>query len=76
MLPATHRPALVCRLLSLLGAFACAPDPPPNVVLVTLDTTRADHLGLYGYFRDTSPQLDAFELARRLEALGYAEDVP
>ena len=29
-------------------------------MLVTLDTTRADHLGLYGYFRDTSPHLDAF----------------
>jgi arylsulfatase A-like enzyme len=59
---ATHRSAvaLVCRLLLLAGAFACAPAPPPNVVLVTLDTTRADHLGLYGYFRDTSPRLDAF----------------
>ena len=32
----------------------------PNLVFVTLDTTRADHLGLYGYFRDTSPALDAF----------------
>ncbi|TFG96328.1 MAG: hypothetical protein E4H11_03595, partial [Myxococcales bacterium] len=62
VLRATHRPALalLCRLLVLAGAFACAPDPPPNVVLVTLDTTRADHLGLYGYFRDTSPRLDAF----------------
>lgn len=31
----------------------------PNVVLVTLDTLRADHLGCYGYFRDTSPSIDA-----------------
>ena len=31
----------------------------PNLLLVTLDTTRADHLGCYGYARDTSPQLDA-----------------
>jgi arylsulfatase len=29
-------------------------------VLVTIDTLRADHLGLYGYRRDTSPRLDAF----------------
>ena len=28
----------------------------PNVLLVTLDTTRADHLGCYGYERDTSAQ--------------------
>ncbi len=31
-----------------------------DVVLITLDTTRADHLGLYGYPRPTSPHLDAF----------------
>lgn len=30
----------------------------PNVVLVTVDTLRADHLGIYGYPRDTSPELD------------------
>ncbi len=35
-----------------------APPHLPNVVIVTLDTTRADHLGLYGYFRETSPVLD------------------
>lgn len=34
-------------------------DPPrPNVVLVLADTLRADHLGAYGYARDTSPQFD------------------
>jgi arylsulfatase len=44
-----------------LAACACGRDAPqPNLVFVTLDTTRADHLGLYGYFRDTSPALDAF----------------
>lgn len=34
--------------------------PPRHVVLVTIDTLRADHLGLYGYERDTSPRLDAW----------------
>ena len=29
-----------------------------NVVLIVVDTLRADHLGCYGYFRDTSPFLD------------------
>jgi len=33
---------------------------PPNVILVAMDTTRADHLGAYGYARDTSPNLDRF----------------
>ncbi|MGD9497926.1 MAG: sulfatase-like hydrolase/transferase [Armatimonadota bacterium] len=30
-----------------------------NVVLITADTLRADHLSGYGYWRDTSPNLDA-----------------
>ena len=34
-----------------------------NVLLVTIDTLRADHLGAYGYGRPTSPRIDA--LARR-----------
>jgi arylsulfatase len=37
------------------------PRPPadaPNLVLVTMDTTRADHLGCYGYPRPTSPNID------------------
>jgi arylsulfatase len=34
----------------------------PNVILISLDCVRADHLGAYGYERSTSPRLD--ELAR------------
>ncbi|MBP9144616.1 MAG: sulfatase-like hydrolase/transferase [Thermoanaerobaculia bacterium] len=32
----------------------------PNIVWISLDTLRADHLGTYGYERPTSPNLDAF----------------
>ena len=42
---------------------ACAPAQLPavrNVVLISLDTLRADHLSLYGYHRPTSPALDEF----------------
>jgi len=35
-----------------------APDPPSTLILVTIDTLRADHLGCYGYVRDTSPRID------------------
>jgi arylsulfatase A-like enzyme len=47
--------------LALLATGGCSAGPRerPNVVLITLDTTRADHLGLYGYERPTSPRLDA-----------------
>lgn len=31
-----------------------------NVILIVVDTLRADHLGCYGYHRNTSPNIDAF----------------
>jgi choline-sulfatase len=46
-----------------------APGPPanvggkPNVLLITVDSLRPDHIGAYGYRRPTTPRLD--DLARR-----------
>lgn len=34
--------------------------PPRNIVLLSIDALRADHLGIYGYARPTSPEIDAF----------------
>jgi arylsulfatase A-like enzyme len=31
-----------------------------NILFIMLDTLRADHLGCYGYYRDTSPHIDKF----------------
>jgi len=31
-----------------------------NIILIVIDTLRADHLGCYGYFRNTSPNIDRF----------------
>jgi len=33
---------------------------PQNIILLSADALRADHLGCYGYSRETSPRLDAF----------------
>jgi arylsulfatase A-like enzyme len=35
-----------------------APQQPPNIVLVSIDSLRADHLGAYGYEKPTSPFID------------------
>ena len=35
-------------------------DDRPNVVLISIDTLRADHLSLYGYPLPTSPRIDAW----------------
>jgi arylsulfatase len=45
------------------GADAAgAPAARPNVVLVVVDSLRADALSIHGYARQTSPRLDAFGL--------------
>ena len=33
--------------------------PPDRIVLIVIDTLRADHVGCYGYFRNTTPFLDS-----------------
>jgi arylsulfatase A-like enzyme len=55
------RRAATAGLLGLvLGiSTSCSETPPPDLVLVVVDTLRADHLGAYGYARPTSPGLDA-----------------
>jgi len=65
----TTRPAALRRWASLavllLGVAGCdpadalAPRPGSHLVLISIDTLRADHLGCYGYDRATSPNLDA-----------------
>jgi arylsulfatase len=62
-------------VLLLAGCNGRAPAPPPSgprtsVLLITIDTLRADHLGVYGYTRNTSPHLDA--LAREATVFDYA----
>ncbi|MGH0028849.1 MAG: sulfatase [Myxococcota bacterium] len=42
------------------GPSAGSPATPRNVVLISIDTLRADHLGAYGHERATSPNLDGF----------------
>ncbi|NNE07207.1 MAG: sulfatase, partial [Gemmatimonadetes bacterium] len=53
-------------LPGLFFALACAPAPAGNgrsVLLITLDTTRADRIGVYGGESASTPSIDA--LARR-----------
>lgn len=46
-------------LCACVGGSGCRRPPArPHLLLVSLDSCRADHLGAYGYHRDTSPFLD------------------
>ncbi len=61
------RPLVPCLIGAVLVALACGPsaeerraaDPRPNLLLVSLDTTSADHLSDYGYARPTARTLEA-----------------
>jgi arylsulfatase A-like enzyme len=59
-----HRasPALVLAVFWLLFVGCSRPGETqrPDVMLLLVDTLRADHLGLHGYPRPTSPALDRF----------------
>ena len=55
---------LACALLA--GCEADAPrstdvagEAGPNIILVTIESHRADHVGCYGYDRVTTPSLDS-----------------
>ncbi len=51
-----------CEKSSALPKVGSDPDAPAagcNLLLITLDTTRADHLGCYGWQRASTPALDA-----------------
>jgi arylsulfatase A-like enzyme len=51
----------ILGLLTVVAAFWIHPParPVPRVVFITIDTTRSDHLGAYGYPRRTTPFLDS-----------------
>jgi arylsulfatase A-like enzyme/Tfp pilus assembly protein PilF len=51
--------------LLALAAAGCGRADRPNVLLLTMDTTRVDRLGCYGYAEPTSPAID------QLAAEGY-----
>ena len=67
-------------LFSLVLGVGCAPDctPPvgetrPNVILLTIDTLRADHLGAYGSTTVRTPHLDGLAADGVLFERAYAQ---
>lgn len=49
-------------------------DARPNVIVYLIDTLRADHLGIYGYPRPTSPHIDEFAVGGTVFDRAIAQD--
>jgi arylsulfatase A-like enzyme len=47
--------------------------PPGNILLISIDALRADHLGCYGYRRATSPRLDRLARSSHVFLNAYAQ---
>jgi arylsulfatase A-like enzyme len=50
----------VLAVALLLASCSNSGPERPNLIVILVDTLRADHLGVYGYARDTSRNVDAF----------------
>ncbi len=53
-------PILITFLCLMI--ISCGKDEGPNVLLVLIDTVRADHLSCHGYHRNTTPNIDSLAL--------------
>ena len=58
------------RIAATPGAPAAAARSAPSIVVISMDTVRADHLSIYGYTADTTPALTA--LASRATLYAHA----
>ncbi|HVE13446.1 MAG TPA: sulfatase-like hydrolase/transferase, partial [Elusimicrobiota bacterium] len=76
------RPGSPLWLLLLLVAAACGggdqpravpPQDRPPVVIISIDTLRADHLPAYGYRKVDTPAIDALRRQALLFARAYTQ---
>lgn len=59
-------------ILTYISSVIAAPQKKLDIVLITIDTLRADHLGCYGYKDQISPGIDAIAAASLLFEKAYA----
>jgi arylsulfatase A-like enzyme len=57
---------------AVMAPLPASVPPDLNLLLITIDTLRADHLGCYGYGRPTSPSIDALAASGALFENGWA----
>jgi len=69
-------PLLITTCALLLGLSSCRgkesfPYKKRQIILISIDTLRADHLSVYGYNRNTSPNIDSLTKTSTLYSHAY-----
>ena len=49
---------------------------PPNLVLIGIDSLRADHMSLYGYDRLTTPHVDRWARTGTVFERAFSPNIP
>ena len=74
---AGHKRPFVSLACLLAVAAACSTNEPTgtvdHIILITVDTLRADHVGVYGYPRATTPFIDALAESGYLFERAYSQ---
>lgn len=60
VIPARPAALLATLATSMVALLGCVDSDRPSILLVSVDTLRADHLGAYGFSADSSPEVDLF----------------
>lgn len=63
---------VLAAALTLATVFSCKKAPRPNVVVILIDTLRADRLPFYGYAKDTMPFLNTLAPRSTVFAKAYS----
>jgi len=63
---------VLMAVLLMLSLSSCERHPRPNVVVIVIDTLRADRLPFYGYPKDTMPFLNRLAAKSTVFAKAYA----
>ncbi len=73
--PVVFAMALAVVTVAVVTPLLLAPPTPqgPSVVIILIDTLRADHLGTYGYSRETSPNIDRWAAQATVFDAGIAQ---
>jgi arylsulfatase A-like enzyme len=76
--PRSSRAAWLAFVILGVASLGCdgrtaPPWRPPDVVMISIDTLRADHLPTYGYARPTAPHIDAWARQALVFDRAYSE---